>query len=65
MELLRATDVTATRSSVRPHVISRPAVNWKQGRTVSIAGSVSDDAKQVFRDWKAPKPCVGLVSQRS
>ena len=45
------------------HRVSTP-VNWKQGEDVIIAGSVSnDEAKQVFGDWKEPKPYIRIVPQ--
>ena len=45
------------------HRVSTP-VNWRQGEDVIIAGSVSDDeARQVFGDWKAPKPYIRIVPQ--
>jgi thioredoxin-dependent peroxiredoxin len=45
------------------HRVSTP-VNWRQGEDVIIAGSVSDDeAKQIFGDWKAPKPYIRIVPQ--
>jgi thioredoxin-dependent peroxiredoxin len=45
------------------HRVSTP-VNWRQGEDVIIAGSVSDDeARQIFGDWKAPKPYIRIVSQ--
>jgi len=45
------------------HRVSTP-VNWLPGDDVIIAGSVSDDeARQVFGDWKAPKPYIRIVSQ--
>ena len=45
------------------HRVSTP-VNWRQGDDVIIAGSVSDDeARQIFGDWKAPKPYIRIVSQ--
>ena len=45
------------------HKVSTP-VNWKQGEDVIIAGSVSDDeARQIFGDWKAPKPYIRIVPQ--
>jgi hypothetical protein len=66
MELLIATGVSATRSILRSHEASRPAVNWKQGAAVSIAGWVSDDdAQQVFGNGEATESSVGLVSQRT
>ena len=47
------------------HRVSTP-VNWKQGEDVIIAGSVSnDEAKQVFGDWKEPKPYIRIVPQPS
>jgi thioredoxin-dependent peroxiredoxin len=45
------------------HKVSTP-VNWQQGEDVIIAGSVSDDeAKEIFGDWKAPKPYIRIVPQ--
>jgi alkyl hydroperoxide reductase subunit AhpC len=45
------------------HRVSTP-VNWRQGEDVIIAGSVSDDeARQLFGDWKAPKPYIRIVPQ--
>jgi alkyl hydroperoxide reductase subunit AhpC len=45
------------------HRVSTP-VNWKQGEDVIIAGSVSDDeAKEIFGDWKAPRPYIRIVPQ--
>jgi thioredoxin-dependent peroxiredoxin len=39
-------------------------VNWQPGEDVIIAGSVSDDeAKEIFGDYKAPKPYIRLVPQ--
>jgi thioredoxin-dependent peroxiredoxin len=47
------------------HRVATP-VNWKQGEDVVIAGSVSnDEAKEVFGDWKAPKPYIRIVPQPS
>jgi alkyl hydroperoxide reductase subunit AhpC len=41
-------------------------VNWQPGEDVIIAGSVSDDeAKQIFGDYKAPKPYIRIVPQPS
>jgi thioredoxin-dependent peroxiredoxin len=57
-EVLRVIDslqLTAT------HKVSTP-VNWKQGEDVIIAGSVSnDEAKELFGDWKEPKPYIRIV----
>ena len=45
------------------HRVATP-VNWKQGEDVIIAGSVSnDEAKEIFGDWKAPKPYIRIVPQ--
>jgi thioredoxin-dependent peroxiredoxin len=45
------------------HKVSTP-VNWQQGEDVIIAGSVSDDdAKEIFGDWRAPKPYIRIVPQ--
>ena len=59
-EVLRVIDslqLTAT------HKVSTP-VNWQQGEDVIIAGSVSDEqAKELFGDWKAPKPYIRIVPQ--
>ena len=45
------------------HRLSTP-VNWKPGEDVIIAGSVSDDeARQIFGNWKEPKPYIRIVPQ--
>jgi alkyl hydroperoxide reductase subunit AhpC len=45
------------------HRVSTP-VNWKPGEDVIIAGSVSnDEAKQIFGEWKEPKPYIRVVPQ--
>jgi alkyl hydroperoxide reductase subunit AhpC len=45
------------------HRVATP-VNWKQGEDVIIAGSVNnDEAKEIFGDWKAPKPYIRIVPQ--
>jgi alkyl hydroperoxide reductase subunit AhpC len=47
------------------HRVATP-VNWKQGEDVIIAGSVSnDEARQIYGDWKEPKPYIRLVPQPS
>ena len=47
------------------HRVATP-VNWKQGEDVIIAGSVSnDEAKQIYGDWKEPKPYIRIVPQPS
>jgi alkyl hydroperoxide reductase subunit AhpC len=61
-EVLRVIDslqLTAT------HRVATP-VNWKQGEDVIIAGSVSnDEARQIYGDWKEPKPYIRIVPQPS
>ena len=45
------------------HKVATP-VNWKQGEDVIIAGSVNNDqAKEIFGDWKEPKPYIRIVPQ--
>ena len=45
------------------HKVATP-VNWKPGEDVVIAGSVSNDqAKEIFGDWKEPKPYIRIVPQ--
>ena len=45
------------------HRVATP-VNWKQGDDVVIAGSVSnDEAKEIFGEWKSPKPYIRIVPQ--
>jgi alkyl hydroperoxide reductase subunit AhpC len=59
-EVLRVIDslrLTAT------HRVATP-VNWQRGDDVIIAGSVSnDEARQVFGDWKEPKPYIRIVPE--
>jgi alkyl hydroperoxide reductase subunit AhpC len=59
-EVLRVIDslrLTAT------HRVATP-VNWQPGDDVIIAGSVSnDEARQVFGDWKEPKPYIRIVPE--
>jgi thioredoxin-dependent peroxiredoxin len=45
------------------HRVATP-VNWKQGEDVIIAGSVSnDEAKEIYGDWREPKPYIRIVPQ--
>ena len=47
------------------HRVATP-VNWKQGEDVIITGAVSnDEAKEIFGDWKEPKPYIRIVPQPS
>ena len=57
VRVLDSLQLTAT------HRVSTP-VNWQPGEDVIIAGSVSnDEAKEVFGDWKSPKPYIRIVPQ--
>src|SRR5246127_4223545 len=43
------------------HKVATP-VNWKSGEDVIIAGSVNDEqARELFGEWKAPKPYIRIV----
>jgi alkyl hydroperoxide reductase subunit AhpC len=45
------------------HKVATPA-QWQQGDDVIIAGSVSDDqAKEIFGEWKSPRPYIRIVPQ--
>ena len=59
-EVLRVIDslqLTAT------HRVATPA-NWRQGEDVIIAGSVPNaEARQIFGDWREPKPYLRIVPQ--
>jgi thioredoxin-dependent peroxiredoxin len=45
------------------HKVSTP-VNWKEGEDVIVGGAVSDDeAREIFGDFKAPKPYIRIVPQ--
>jgi thioredoxin-dependent peroxiredoxin len=45
------------------HRVATPA-QWQPGEDVVIAGSVSnDEAKEVFGEWKEPKPYIRIVPQ--
>jgi len=45
------------------HKVSTPA-QWRNGDDVIIAGSVSnDEAKEIFGEWKEPKPYIRIVPQ--
>ena len=45
------------------HRVATP-VNWRQGEDVIIAGSVSnDEARQIFGEWREPKPYIRIVPQ--
>jgi alkyl hydroperoxide reductase subunit AhpC len=45
------------------HKVATP-VNWVQGEDVIVAGSVSNaEAKEIFGEWKEPKPYMRIVPQ--
>jgi alkyl hydroperoxide reductase subunit AhpC len=45
------------------HRVATPA-QWQSGDDVVIAGSVSnDEAKEIFGEWKEPKPYIRIVPQ--
>jgi thioredoxin-dependent peroxiredoxin len=45
------------------HKVATP-VNWKHGDDVIIVGSVNNaDAKQIFGEWREPKPYIRIVPQ--
>ena len=47
------------------HKVATP-VNWQHGDEVIIAGSVSnDEAKELFGEWKEPRPYIRIVDQPS
>jgi alkyl hydroperoxide reductase subunit AhpC len=47
------------------HKVSTP-VNWKHGEDVIIAGSVNNEqAKEIFGEWKEPKPYIRIVPDPS
>ncbi len=59
-EVLRVLDSLQLTANYR---VATP-VNWKEGEDVIIAGSVSnDEAKEIFGDWKSPKPYIRIVPQ--
>jgi alkyl hydroperoxide reductase subunit AhpC len=59
-EVLRVVDSLQLTSD---HKVSTPA-QWQQGDDVIIAGSVSDDqAKELFGEYKSPKPYIRIVPQ--
>jgi thioredoxin-dependent peroxiredoxin len=59
-EVLRVIDSLQLTAKYR---VATP-VNWKPGEDVIIAGSVSnDEAKEIFGEWKEPKPYIRIVPQ--
>jgi len=61
-EVLRVVDSLQLTAKYR---VATP-VDWKPGEDVVIAGSVTnDEAKQIFGEWKEPKPYIRIVPQPS
>jgi alkyl hydroperoxide reductase subunit AhpC len=59
-EILRVIDSLQLNAK---HRVATP-VNWKQGEDVFITAAVSnDEAKEIFGDWKEPKPYIRIVPQ--
>jgi alkyl hydroperoxide reductase subunit AhpC len=59
-EVLRVVDSLQLTAN---HRVATP-VNWQPGEDVVIAGSVSnDEAKEIFGEWKEPKPYIRIVPQ--
>ena len=59
-EVLRVIDSLQLTAS---HKVSTP-VNWTPGENVIISGSVSnDEARELFGEWKAPRPYIRIVPQ--
>jgi thioredoxin-dependent peroxiredoxin len=59
-EVLRVIDSLQLTAKYR---VATP-VNWEPGDDVIIAGSVSnDEAKEIFGEWKEPKPYIRIVPQ--
>jgi alkyl hydroperoxide reductase subunit AhpC len=59
-EVLRAIDSLQLTAG---HRVSTP-VEWRPGEDVVIAGSVgNEEARQIFGDWKEPKPYIRIVPQ--
>ena len=46
------------------HKVSTPA-QWHAGKDVIIAGSVSNEAKELFGGWEEPKPYIRIVPEPS
>src|SRR6201997_437152 len=59
-EVLRVVDSLQLTAN---HKVATP-VNWKNGEDVIIAGSVNDEqAKELFGEWREPKPYIRIVPQ--
>jgi alkyl hydroperoxide reductase subunit AhpC len=61
-EVLRVIDSLQLTSK---HKVSTP-VNWQPGEDVIIGGAVSnDEAREIYGEWKEPKPYIRIVPQPS
>ena len=61
-EVLRVIDSLQLTAS---HKVSTP-VNWNPGDEVIIGGAVSnDEARQIYGEWREPKPYIRIVPQPS
>ncbi len=61
-EVLRSID---SLQMTAKHRVATP-VEWRPGDDVVIAGSVSnDEAKEIFGEWKSPKPYIRIVPDPS
>ncbi len=59
-EVLRVIDSLQLTAKYR---VSTP-VNWQPGEDVIISGTVSnDEARQIFGEWREPKPYIRIVPQ--
>jgi alkyl hydroperoxide reductase subunit AhpC len=59
-EVLRVIDSLQLTSK---HRVATP-VNWKSGEDVVLTAAVSnDEAKEIYGDWKEPKPYIRIVPQ--
>jgi thioredoxin-dependent peroxiredoxin len=59
-EVLRVVDSLQLTAN---HKVSTP-VNWQPGEDVIISGSVTNDqAKEIFGEWREPKPYIRIVPQ--
>jgi thioredoxin-dependent peroxiredoxin len=59
-EVLRVVDSLQLTAKYR---VATP-VDWQPGQDVVIAGSVgNDEAREIFGDWKEPKPYIRIVPQ--